>query len=183
MRKWLLFLLIIPLFLNAQERQIFSDTVYDPFFSITVEDSLGTVYRMNAAAYYNLQDEKKYFLWVRRGTEMGIVTYSLELDRIASIEFTAPYGNPDENYTPALLELTDGSSFEVFVGTVGYFGGYDEAFGSRGRLYLNYNQVHRIEFHHDGSYQRCPYCGTVYFDQGRDVCPFDGSPLENGQQE
>lgn len=183
MKKWFFLFLLIPFFLQAQERQVFSETVYDPFFSISVEDSMGDLYRMNGTAFYNLQDEKKYFLWVRRGTEMGIVTYSLELDRIVSIEFTAPYGTPDDNYTPAVLELSDGSSFEVFVGTSGYFGGYDQDFGSRGRLYLTYNQIHKIEFNHKGSYSRCSYCGTVFFDEGREICPFDGTALEYGKQE
>jgi len=175
-----LFLLLSFFFMEAQQRQVFDDAEYDPFFSLTLVDSQDDSYRLNGAAFYNLQDQKKYFLWVRRGTTMGIVTYSLALDRIASLEFSGPYGNPDEDYTPATMTLTDGSSFEVFVGTSGYLGGYDEVFGSFGRVYLNYNQVKSITFHHDGTYSRCPYCGTIFFDQEREICPFDQFELVAG---
>ncbi|MDA3852519.1 MAG: hypothetical protein PF447_14795 [Spirochaetaceae bacterium] len=176
-KSLVLFLFLITLLLHSQERKVFGETVYDPFFSLTLIDSQGSEYRLNAAAFFNLEEQRKYFFWVRRGTEMGIITYALELDRVARIDFTGPYGSPNENYTPASLTLTDGQVFDVYLGTAGYLGGYDEDFGSYGRVFLNYNQVKSIEFHHQGRYSRCPYCGTVYFDKDRTECPFDGFEL------
>lgn len=179
--KALLFitLLFIALPLAAQRRVVFQDSLYDPFYSLTLVDSAGDSYELHGSAFYDLEDQEKFFLWVRRGTAMGIVTYTLELDRIAEIEFTGPYGSPDEYYTPAVIRLVDGSEHDVYVGTAGYLGGFDPSFGSYGKIYLNYNMVQSIVFHHQGEYQRCPHCGTIFFDDERTSCPFDGFELES----
>lgn len=162
----------------GQEKLSFpGDREFDPFYDIQVEMADGTLVDLTAAAFHDIEDRMKYFLWIRRGTDSGIVTYALELNRIRSITFTDLYGSPDYGFTPAELELTNGSSYEVFVDTNGYLGGFDREFGSYARVFLHYNLVSRITMKQDGSYRLCPHCGTVFYAGEIDVCPFDKTPL------
>ena len=98
--------------------------------------------------------------------------------------------SPDElepsvpSFTPAVLTLTDvdeatGDNVRqtVYVKTDGFLGGIDEEFGTYGLLWLRHDGVERLEFHHDGTYVRCPLCGSIFFDDRNGTCPFDGTPL------
>ena len=86
-------------------------------------------------------------------------------------------------YTPAVLVLTstdeEGNNLEqrVYVKTDGFLGGIDEEFGTYAMLWLRHDGVDRLEFHHDGRYVRCPLCGSIFFDDRHEVCPFDGTEL------
>jgi hypothetical protein len=153
------------------------EQVYDPFYDMEVELADGDIINLTAAAFHNIEDEEKYFFWIRRGTESGIVTYALELNRIKEIRFTDVYGKPENDYTPATLVLTNGQSYEIFMDTLGYLGGFDEAFGSYGRIFMHYNLVKRITLKQDGTYRLCPHCGTVFYSESVVVCPFDKTPL------
>ena len=65
----------------------------------------------------------------------------------------------------------------VYVQTDGFLGGIDEEFGTYGLLWLHHDGVERLEFRHDGTYERCPLCGSIFFDDRHETCPFDGTPL------
>lgn len=172
------FLLLSVGFLAAQEPLRFSRTqVYDPFYDVEVELADGEVIVLTAAAFHNMEDQFKYFFWIRRGTGTGVVTYALELNRIREILFTDVYGTPENDFTPASLTLTNGQNYDVFMDTLGYLGGFDPAFGSYARIFLHYNLIRRITFKQDGSYQLCPHCGTVFYATGLLECPFDETPL------
>ncbi|MDC7219574.1 MAG: hypothetical protein PQJ59_06505 [Spirochaetales bacterium] len=172
------FLLLFSSLVWTQERVIFSrEQSYDPFYDMEVELADGEVISLTAAAFHTMEDEQKYFFWIRRGTETGVVTYALELNRIKEIQFTDLYGKPENDYTPARITLTNGESYDIFMDTLGYLGGFDAAFGSYGRLFMHYNLVKRITFRQDGSYFLCPHCGTVYYTTGLEKCPFDNTTL------
>jgi hypothetical protein len=178
----LLLLFILVPFASAQDPVVFSqEQSYDPFYDVEVELSDGEVISLTSVAFHTMEDELKYFLWIRRGTETGVVTYALELNRIETILFTDVYGQPENDYTPAYITLTNGQSYDIYVDTLGYLGGFDPDFGSYARLYLNYNLVKRISFRQDGSYYLCPHCGTVFYSTDNDVCPFDKTPLVPAQ--
>ena len=88
------------------------------------------------------------------------------------------------SFTPAVLTLTDvdpttGDNVRqtVYVKTDGFIGGIDEDFGTYGLLWLRHDGVERLEFNHDGTYVRCPLCGSIFFDDRNETCPFDGTPL------
>ena len=171
------FLLSFP-FLTAQEPVSFGrERTYDPFYDVQMELADGEIINLTAAAFHNMEDQFKYFFWIRRGTETGVVTYPLELNRIKEIIFTDLYGTPENDFTPAEMTLTNGQSYKVFVDTLGYMGGFDPAFGSFARVFMHYNLVKRITFNQDGSYLLCPHCGTVYYSSGLKECPFDKTLL------
>lgn len=171
----LLFFIFTPL-VSQESVKFIGDIVYDPFYDMEAELSDGTVIHLTGAAFHTMEDEIKYFFWVRRGTTSGIVTYPLELHRIKEIIFTDTYGDPENDYTPALIELTDGNKYDVFIDTLGYLGGFDQDFGSYGRLFMHYNLIEKITLFQDGSYLVCPHCGTVYYTE-EEICPFDKTPL------
>ncbi|MDC7224371.1 MAG: hypothetical protein PQJ60_11565 [Spirochaetales bacterium] len=173
-----LLLLLAAGALSAQEPVIFSrEQTYDPFYDLEAELADGQIIRLTAAAFHTMEDEYKYFFWMRRGTETGVVTYALELNRIKEILFTDVYGTPENDFTPARITLTDGSSYDIYLDTLGYLGGFDPAFGSYARLFMHYNRIKRITFLQDGSYFICPHCGTVYYSKEITQCPFDKTPL------
>lgn len=87
------------------------------------------------------------------------------------------------SFTPAILVLTNDDETAgneeqfVYVKTDGFLGGIDEEFGTYAMLWLRHDGVDRLEFHHDGTYERCPVCGAVFFDDRHDSCPFDQALL------
>lgn len=173
----ILLLLLTAGMIYSQDRVSFGrEQTYDPFYDMEAELATGEIIELTAAAFHTMEDEIKYFFWVRRGTESGVVTYALELNRIKEIRFTDIYGHPDNDFTPAEIELTNGQSYDVFIDTLGYLGGYDESFGSYARLFMHYNLVKRITLKQDGTYKLCPQCGTVFYSD-TEVCPFDKTPL------
>ena len=166
------------IFLSSQEAVSFGrQQTYDPFYDAEVELADGTRITLTASSFHTMEDEQKFFFWIRRGTETGVVTYAMELNRIREVEFTDVYGKPENGFTPARLTLTNGSVYDVFMDTLGYMGGFDPDFGSYARLFLHYNLVRSIRFRQDGSYRLCPHCGTVFYSSEVEVCPFDKTPL------
>lgn len=165
--------------LFSQDRIGFpNNIIYDPFYSIEVIDSDGNLYRLTSASFLTMSDQKKYFLWIRRGTERGIVTSQVDFNRIQKITFTGEFGTPEGSFTPATILLTDGSEHsDVFIGTDGYLGGFDEEFASFSRIMLSYNMVKSIEFIVDGTYKICPVCFTLYYDIEIELCPFHKAEL------
>ena len=119
----------------------------------------------------------RYFFWVRRGGEAGTVTYPLAFRKIIDIEFTGEYGEDAPHFTPATITLSDESEIEVQIKSDGYLGGIDEAFGTYAMAWMAHRGVTRIDFLHDGTYKRCPFCGALYYDSELEVCPFDGTAL------
>ncbi len=174
-----LFLFLISLAsLRAQDALNFGrERIYDPFYDAVVELADGTQIDLTASSFHNMEDEQKYFFWIRRGTETGVVTYALELNRIREVEFTDVFGTPDNDFTPARITLTNGNTYDIFMDTLGYMGGFDPDFGSYARLFLHYNLVKSIRFKQDGTYRLCPHCGTVFYSAEAEVCPFDKTPL------
>jgi len=153
------------------------DLSYDPFYAVKVTDSEGAVYILSNSAFMNPEGELKYFVWFRRGTREGLAEYPLDLFKIRRLELTGNYEIPPDGYTPCKVELTSGKSFEGFLDTTGYLGGMDQDFGVYARLYLNYNALRSVEFLHDGTYRRCPFCGALFYNLEQDTCPFDQTEL------
>ncbi len=171
-----LFCLILPL--AAQEGISFPGNLeYDPFYTVSVEDSDGNIYSLNDASYLSPEGDRKYFVWFRRGTDRGLAEYPLDLFKITSFELTGNYEAPPDGYTPCRVELSSGEAFDGFLDTTGYLGGMDPEFGVYARIYLQYNGVKKVTFLHDGTYLRCPFCGALFYDDGVTECPFDRTPL------
>jgi len=175
------FLLLMNLTLAAaQEKLAFPGKLtYDPFYAVQVTDSDGTLYSLHDASYLNPEGERKYFVWFRRGTDRGLAEYPLDLFKISTLEMTGGYEVYPDGYTPCRVVLTSGAAFDGFLDTTGYLGGMDEDFGTFARIYLQYNGVKSIEFLHDGTYKRCPFCGALYYENDLAECPFDKTPLES----
>ncbi|MBF9017039.1 MULTISPECIES: hypothetical protein [unclassified Oceanispirochaeta] len=174
------FLLCLILPLTAQERVSFPGNLeYDPFYAVQVEDSDGNNYTLNNASYLSPEGENKYFVWFRRGTDRGLAEYPLDLYKVSRFELTGNYEVYPDGYTPCRVELSSGDSFDGFLDTSGYLGGMDPDFGVYARIYLQYNGVKSVEFLHDGTYMRCPFCGALFYDDGIIECPFDRTPLES----
>lgn len=170
--------LLLPLTVSAQDKVSFPDNlVYDPFYAVQVEDSDGNYYLLNDASYLSLEGERKYFVWFRRGTSRGLAEYPLDLFKIKRFELTGNYEVYPDGYTPCRVVLSSGDSFEGFLDTTGYLGGMDPEFGVYARIYLQYNGVKSVEFLHDGSYMRCPFCEALFYEEGLTVCPFDKTVL------
>ncbi|OQY35272.1 MAG: hypothetical protein B6241_01910 [Spirochaetaceae bacterium 4572_59] len=175
--------LILHFTLAGQDIVSFSDGLeYDPFYGMLITDSEGSVYTISNGFYQNSEGELKYFVWFRRGTDQGLAEYPLDLYKIRRLTLTGDYEIPPDGYTPCEVELTSGNSFEGFLDTSGYLAGMDEDFGSFVRIYLQYNGVKSIEFLHQGTYSRCPFCGALFYNRNYEICPFDETPLipQNG---
>ncbi len=80
-------------------------------------------------------------------------------------------------YSPVVITFTDGTEQSVYIKTDGFLGGLDEEYGSYAMLWLKHYGIDKLEFMHDGTYERCPECGAVFFDGRRETCPFDKSAL------
>ncbi|MDC7233241.1 MAG: hypothetical protein PQJ58_08405 [Spirochaetales bacterium] len=172
-----LFILLLPA--AAQDRISFpGNLVYDPFYAVEVQDSDGNLYTLNNASYISPEGENKYFVWFRRGTDRGLAEYPLDLFKVSRFELTGNYEVYPDGYTPCTIEFSSGDSFEGFLDTTGYLGGMDPEFGVYARIYLQYNGVRSVRFLHDGTYQRCPFCGALFYDEGLTECPFDKTLLE-----
>lgn len=111
---------------------------------------------------------------VLEGTETPVTV------RLEDRRFSGWFGKiepPVPAYTPAQLELTDGTVQSVYVKTDGFLGGIDEEFGTYAMLWLRHDGIQQLVFQHDGTYARCPECGAIFYDERTDVCPFDGTEL------
>jgi len=162
----------------AQEKLSFPGNLrYDPFYAVRVTDSDGDLFTLHDASYLNPEGERKYFVWFRRGTDRGLAEYPLDLFKISTLEMTGGYEVYPDGYTPCTVVLTSGSSFDGFLDTTGYLGGMDEDFGTFARIYLQYNGIRSIEFLHDGTYLRCPFCGALFYERDLTACPFDKTAL------
>ncbi len=84
---------------------------------------------------------------------------------------------PIPSFTPARLTLSDGSIQNVFIKTDGFLGGIDEEFGTYAMLWIQHDEIEKLVFEHNGSFARCPECGSVFYDNLFDICPFDGADL------
>ena len=118
------------------------------------------------------------------GQEDRDVTLREDGRRFSGWFFPGELEPPVPSFTPALLTLTDvdeatGENVRqtVYVQTDGFLGGIDEEFGTYGLLWLQHDGVERLEFRQDGTYERCPLCGSIFFDDRHETCPFDGTPL------
>lgn len=171
-------MLVQTLVLSAQHREIqFKDTLYKPYYSGKVTDREGEVFEISRFRYLDRDNKIKYFFWCRRGG----ATYALDFSRIKKITFNDSYDEPWYNYTPAVVELVDGRVFDnVHIGSSGSLAGWDAVFGSYLSLYMNYNMISTIEFFHDGTYNYCSFCTTIYFDPDVKNCVFDNTELETG---
>ncbi len=184
-RKILLILVTSLVFsLTGQESVRFpDDLVYDPFYAISLTDSDGGQYTLFNSFYQTAEGALKYFVWFRRGTAQGLAEYPLDLFKIKRLTLTGNYEIPPDGFTPCEVELTSGSTFEGFLDTTGYLAGIDQDFGCFARIYLQYNGIRTVEFLHDGTYSRCPFCGAIYYNDRYEVCPFDQTPLESQHPE
>lgn len=173
-------LVISTLLLRAERVTFPGELVYDPFFHVTAVDSEGIIYHLTNASFIALGDaseKRSFFFWIRRGTEQGIASYTLDFNRIKSIRFTGFLEDGPPGYCPGEITLVNGKSFPCFIGCEGYLEGFDTDFGSGMRLYLNYNLMQSVTFEHGGVYRRCPYCGVIFYDDTLEVCPFDQTEL------
>ncbi|MGL1890423.1 MAG: hypothetical protein OCD02_02300 [Spirochaetaceae bacterium] len=182
MRKFLvIFLLSILSTLYSQEEDrkiVFSDTIYDPFFSVLVKDNEGEQFSVSRFAFFDEYNEKKFFFWVRRNSGL----YALSFKNIKRITFDSEdfADNRYEGFTRCTLDLVTGVSQVVYLKTTGHMEGWDEVFGSPVTFYMHYNLIESIEFNHEGEYYYCPFCETIYFDDQLDKCIYDQTPLIQG---
>ena len=162
----------------GQEAVGFPDgLVYDPFYAVRITDRDDNLYTLSNAFYQNPEGEVKYFVWFRRGTEQGLAEYPLDLYKILNLSLTGDYEVPPDGYTPCEITLTSGKVFQGFLDTTGYLAGMDQDFGSFVRIYLQYNGIKGVEFIHNGTYLRCPYCGALFYNSLEETCPFDRTSL------
>ncbi|OQY40635.1 MAG: hypothetical protein B6229_01115 [Spirochaetaceae bacterium 4572_7] len=183
MKNFLILILIFSYFpLIGEEvkdnKILFEDRVYDPFFSATVVDNQGEEFLISRASFFDEFNDKKFFFWVRRNSGL----YSLSFKNIKKINFsTSDYADTTyKNFTKCSIELVTGEKYPVYLKTTGYFNGWDQKFGAAVTFYLHYNLITSIEFHQDGEYKICPFCGTIYFDSEIDECIYDKTPLIEG---
>jgi hypothetical protein len=154
------------------------DLVYDPFYAMKVTDRDANEYTLFNSFYQTMEGEVKYFVWFRRGTQQGLAEYPLDLYKIRKLTLTGGYNIPPDGFTPCQVELTSGGVFDGYLDTSGFFAGMDQDFGTFSRIYLQYNGIRSVEFIHNGRYQRCPFCGAIFYNDTYEDCPFDGTPLD-----
>ena len=175
-------MLISSVFFSSERISFPGNIAYDPFYTAVIIDNDDTEYLVTNCSFISnadIKSEHKYFFWIRRGTDSGIASYTLDFNKIKSISFTGHYEDGPEGYTPAEIVLTNDKTFPVFVNTEGYLDGIDNDFGTYVRIYMNYNLIKSVTFQHNGSYKICPFCKAVYYDDTLTVCPFDGTILQN----
>jgi len=100
--------------------------------------------------------------------------------RLEERRFSGWFGRiepPVPSYSPAQLELTDGTVLNVYLKTDGFLGGIDEDFGTYAMLWLRHDGIEQLVFQHDGTYARCPECGAIFYDERTNICPFDKTEL------
>lgn len=175
-------LLLFSLRLFGQEgldrKIVFNESVYDPFFTAFIRDNEGEKFNISRFAFFDEYNEKKFFFWVRRNSGL----YSLSFKNIKSITFESGDFADDryEGFTRGTLELVTGETHLIYLKTTGHIEGFDETFASPVTFYLHYNLIEYIEFRHDGEYQICPFCETIYFDSALTECIYDKTPLVGG---
>lgn len=167
----LFFILTVNLFSQSFE--------YSPFFAVKVIDNEETEFLFSDMKYFDSKRNLKYFFWIRRGSEQGTATYQLDFKKIKSIDFTGDYDSPIPEYTQGNITLTSGEVFDVLINSTGSIGGIDKDFGVYGEVYMNYNIVQSIEFIHEGTFMKCPFCGAIFYDTDLENCSFDETPLEH----
>lgn len=156
----------------------FEEQVYDPFFAATIQDNEGEEFIITRMAFYDEFNDEKYFFWVRRNSGL----YNLSFKNIRSIKISED-DLADErykNFTRCTLELVTGESYTLYLKTTGHLEGWDEAFASPVSFYLHYNLIRSITFHHEGEYDICSFCSTIYFNKDIDRCIYDKTPLIRG---
>ncbi|MDA3809850.1 MAG: hypothetical protein PF518_05900 [Spirochaetaceae bacterium] len=150
---------------------------YKPFFTVRIIDNENTEFVLSDMRYFDVNEELKYFFWIRRGSELGTASYQIDFKKIKSIVFISEYDNPIPNYTASQMTLTSGEVFDVLVNTTGSIGGMDNDFGIYSEIYMNYNIIQSIEFIHDGEYKKCPFCSALFYNKTYELCPFDKTEL------
>lgn len=172
--KKVIFILIIFL---AGSHLFCQDYDYKPFFTVRIIDNEETEFLFSDMRYFDINNELKYFFWIRRGSELGTATYQIDFKKIKSLIFTGEYDSPIPEYTQVDMTLTSGEVFSVLINTSGKIGGIDNDFGIFGEIYMNYNIIKSIEFLHDGEFKTCPFCSAIFYNSEYTVCPFDKTPL------
>jgi hypothetical protein len=125
---------------------------------------------------FNLND-----ITINRGEKVVLVrigkrTSYVIFKEIKYIKFIGQIDIPLKNYRLAVLKLTDGNSLKAYI----FFSskrlhGIDSSLGSSAGI--NFEYIKLIEFMHDGTFTKCPLCGTIYHNKTFSKCPFDGTKL------
>jgi len=142
-------------------------------YAVTAVDKKETSHNLTKVNW-ELRGQFNYFYF---RCLQGDSEFDLEFSKILTVNFIGSKKKINgDYYRPADIRLTSGSEKTIYLTSEGVLEGISQSFGSKKEIEIT--DIKSINFHHDGTFQKCPLCNTVFYNKNINNCPFDGKKLE-----